>query len=88
MVDAINTFTDVTGVQAVVSGTGILIKSEEYGSNEFVSVKVIDDAGINSTDNGGAAAATRGIYNRVSTGFNIFAASILSPRVAPAPTIW
>lgn len=67
--DAINTFTDVTGVEAVVSGTGILVRSEEFGSSQFVSVKVVDDAGINSTTNG-AGAATRGIYNRLSGAFN------------------
>lgn len=81
MVEAINTFTDVTGVQAVVSGTGILIKSEEYGSNEFVSVKVLDDAGINSTNNG-AGAATRGVYNRLNTGFNSNNTTIVSTFAA------
>ncbi|GJQ29766.1 MAG: hypothetical protein HBSAPP03_16500 [Phycisphaerae bacterium] len=69
MVDAINTFTDVTGLVATVSGTGILVKSSEYGSGEFVSVKVVNDAGINSTNNG-ANAATRGVYNRIATSFN------------------
>jgi flagellin len=44
--DTINTFTDVTGVSAVLSGTdSIRLSSTEYGSNEFVSVKVTDDGG-------------------------------------------
>ncbi len=46
VVTTINTFTDVTGVSAIVSGTGIRLSSTEYGSAEFVSVKVADDAGV------------------------------------------
>jgi len=49
MVAAINTFTDVTGVSAVASGTGLVIRSEEYGSDEFVNVKVVNAAGITGT---------------------------------------
>ena len=46
MVEAINTFKDVTGVSAAVSGvTGFSIKSVEYGSNEFVSFDVISQGG-------------------------------------------
>jgi len=42
---AINTFTSVTGVSADVSGTGISLKSVAFGSDEFVSVDVVDDGG-------------------------------------------
>ncbi|MEL7089810.1 MAG: flagellin, partial [Planctomycetota bacterium] len=42
----INTFTDITGVSAVASGAGVVLKSTGLGSNEFVSVDVRDDAGI------------------------------------------
>ena len=42
----INTFTDITGVSAVASGNGVVVKSTGLGSNEFVSVDVRDDAGI------------------------------------------
>lgn len=70
MAAAINTFTSVTGVQAVVSGTGVLIKSQEYGADEFVSVRVVNAAGINSTDNGDASTPVRGIYNRQPAAFN------------------
>ena len=48
IVDTVNTFTDVTGVSATLSGTGntgIRLSSTAYGSNEFVSVKVTDDGG-------------------------------------------
>jgi len=47
MITTINTFTDVTGVEATASGaSGIRVESTEYGSNEFVSVKIINDGGI------------------------------------------
>ncbi|MEM1445834.1 MAG: flagellin [Planctomycetota bacterium] len=42
---AINTFTDVTGVSAAVSGTGIRLESTEYGTTDFVTVEIADDAG-------------------------------------------
>jgi len=43
--DSINTFTSVTGVSAATSGTGIVLKTTEFGSDEFVSVNVGNDAG-------------------------------------------
>ena len=43
--DQINTFTEVTGVQASTSGTGLVLKSSEFGSSEFVSVDVVDAGG-------------------------------------------
>lgn len=46
---AINNFTEVTGVTATVSGTGILLSSDEFGDDEFVSIKVLDDAGATGT---------------------------------------
>ena len=49
---AINSFTDVTGVSATASGTGIILKSTEFGSDEFVSVKIVDDGSINGTNLG------------------------------------
>ena len=53
---AINSFTDVTGVKATVSGTGFRIDSSELGSNEFVSVKIVDDGAIGNASN-------IGVYN-------------------------
>lgn len=47
MATAINQSKDLTGVSATTSGTGaLLINSTQYGSNEFVSVKVLDDGGV------------------------------------------
>ena len=42
---SINTFTSVTGVSATVSGTGVVLKSQGFGSTEFVSVKITSDGG-------------------------------------------
>ena len=64
--DAVNTFTDVTGVSASVSGANdIRLDSTELGSDEFVSVTVIDDAGqaggvntLNATDLSATLAST------------------------------
>ncbi len=41
----INSFTDSTGVNATVSGTGLFLKSEDFGSDQFVSVDITNDAG-------------------------------------------
>lgn len=49
IVDAINTFTDVTGVDATASATSLKLSSDEYGANSFVSVRVVNDANINGT---------------------------------------
>jgi flagellin len=69
VVDAINTFKDVTGVTATASGTGIKIISREYGLSEYVTVKVSDDGGIST--------GQRGIYKLNGTNFN--AASTAAP---------
>ncbi|MEQ9207514.1 MAG: flagellin [Phycisphaerales bacterium] len=62
IVAAVNTFTDVTGVTATVSGTtAIKLASEEYGSNEFVSVSVVDDGG----------SAGDGIHTYTATDFDV-----------------
>ncbi len=42
--DTINTFSDLTGVSAVLSGDGVRLQSTEFGGDEFVNVKIIDDA--------------------------------------------
>ncbi len=41
--DAINTFTQVTGVSASTSGTGVVLKSTQFGSSQFVSVQMVED---------------------------------------------
>lgn len=64
IIDAINTFTDVTGVQATtVTGTSsIKLNSDAYGSNSFVSVRVVNDADLQGTGTG--------IFNLDSSDFN------------------
>ncbi|MFI4892605.1 MAG: flagellin [Phycisphaerales bacterium JB058] len=42
--DTINTFSDVLGLSAVTSGNGVRLQSTEFGSSEYVTVKVVDDA--------------------------------------------
>lgn len=63
IVDAINTFKDVTGVEATTSGTGVSLISTGFGSAEFVTLKVIDDGGLDSSSN-------VGIYNFDSDDFS------------------
>ncbi len=59
----INTFKDVTGVTAATSGTGLKLTSTDFGSSQFVSVKVVDDGGIGSSNN-------IGVYNLADQDFN------------------
>ncbi|MFG0274404.1 MAG: flagellin [Phycisphaerales bacterium] len=66
---AVNTFTDVTGVKATVSGTGIRLESSEFGSENFVSVKVADDGSI--------APANAGIYEYAAQDTNVASAATL-----------
>jgi len=47
---AINAVSDVTGVTASSNATSVALESEEFGSNEFVSVTVIDSAGQTAGD--------------------------------------
>ncbi len=53
---AINTFTDITGIQAsvVASGNsnGIKLNSKEFGTAQFTSVKVVNDGGLSTTNLG------------------------------------
>ncbi len=41
----VNTFSEVTGVEASTSGTGLVLKSSGFGSSQFVSVDVVDAGG-------------------------------------------
>ena len=85
IVAGVNTFTSVTGVSATLSGEGgtpqsaIVLKSDEFGSNHFVSVKVVDDGGINSAGGAGATAGISGLNatneNAVGTAISTYAAA-------------
>ncbi|MCA9278992.1 MAG: flagellin [Phycisphaeraceae bacterium] len=68
VVSAINSFTDVTGVKATVSGTGIRLDSEQYGSDEFVSLKIVDDGGIGTASNIGIYSLTANNTALAATG--------------------
>lgn len=57
IVTAITNTSEVTGVSAVASGTSVLINSQAYGDDAFVSVKPIDGTfiaatGVTTTDEG------------------------------------
>jgi len=43
---AINTFKDVTGVTAEANGSGVALASNQYGSNQFTTVKIINEGSI------------------------------------------
>lgn len=43
---SINTFSDITGISAVASGVYIELKSEEFGSDEFVNFKITNLGGL------------------------------------------
>ena len=69
----INTFKSITGISAAVSGTGIVLKSTEFGSDEFVSVDVVSDGGqagavltLSSTDTGTATPGSATAYSAVT----------------------
>lgn len=54
---AINTVSDATGVIATVNGDNLELKSNEYGSDAFVSAKAL--SGVFDTVNSGGSASTR-----------------------------
>ena len=71
---AINSVNDVTGVTASAGANGITLFSDDFGSSEFVSVRIADDGNIAST--AGIAqfdAATFG--TPTATGFTAFSAA-------------
>ncbi len=70
----INTFKDITGVSAVVSGDGIRLDSVGFGSKEFVSVGIVDDGGqaggiaqLSAGDTGTAVAAGFTVLSSVTS---------------------
>lgn len=75
MVAAINTFKDVTGVEATTVGTGIKLQSSKYGTDEFVSVKVVDDGSFTGS-------GTTGIFGFSSGDFNTVSSTIVSTFAA------
>ncbi len=60
---SINTFKSVTGISAVASGDGIVLKSTAFGSSQFISVDVVDDGG----QSGNIAQLASGNNNEAAT---------------------
>lgn len=80
--DAVNTFTEVTGVEATVSGDGIRLTSTGVGSSEFVSVTVIDDGGIDTSANQGVySLGSQNTNVAATTGFTLFNAPAASNKI-------
>lgn len=67
IVSAINSFSADTGVEATVSGYGVRLTSDAFGSDEFVSVKVVEG---DLTDASGGSAGTLGVFQLEDTDFN------------------
>jgi flagellin len=61
IVDAVNATSDVTGVSAAVSGGNARLSSEEYGSDQFVTVNLIS----------GPDAITGGVAQLTDTGVDV-----------------
>jgi flagellin len=63
MVSTIQSYKDVTGVDAKVSGTGIRLFSTEFGSSNFSRIKVINSAGLG----GSSPPPGQGVYKMLAT---------------------
>ncbi len=61
---SINTFSDITGISAVASGVYVELKSEEFGSAEYVNFKITNLGGL-----------TGGVGTNSSTGEDILGAT-------------
>ena len=77
---SINGFKTATGVSAAVSGaaantSGLVLKSTEFGSDQFVSVKVLNEGGLNDATDGAGAGA--GVYTLSSIDENTATAASL-----------
>ncbi len=81
----INTFKSVTGVSATASGNGVVLKSTEFGSEQFVSVKIVNDGGIN--DVASAAGAGAGVYALSSLNENAVDSATLTAFVSATNAI-
>lgn len=67
IVSSINAYKDTTGVEAKVSGTGVRLFTSKYGKDEFVSVKVVNQGGLDT--------GQRGVYQVQSGNSNAALAS-------------
>ena len=64
----------------VSNATGVVLKSTEFGSSQFVSIKVSSDGGINNVASG--AGANAGIYTLSSLDENVAVAASLTTFVS------
>lgn len=75
IVEAVNTFQEVTGVRASAGSTGLHFLTNEYGSKEFVSVRVVDSGSIGTGNN-------IGVYAYQPDSFGTVSAQVLSTFAA------
>ncbi|MEM7577253.1 MAG: flagellin [Planctomycetota bacterium] len=75
--DSINTFSDVTGVSAATSGTGIRLDSIGFGSDSFVSVEVANAGGQAGSI---LALASNNTNDAITVGATAFAAATTPVR--------
>lgn len=75
MATNINTFKSVTGVSAVASDNYLILKSTEYGSDQYVSFKLIDSGG----QEGGVVTATANDENTLASGSGVAFSSMTNP---------
>ncbi len=59
---AIGSYSDITGVEATASSTGVKLESSEWGESKFVSVKVVSDGGVTGSN--------VGVYKMTADDFN------------------
>ena len=71
----INTFSDTVGVSATVSGDGIVVKSTEFGSNQFVSIDVVS----HGDQDGTIVQLSAGNENVLDTGAATALSAVLEP---------
>lgn len=71
----VNTYKDVTGVSATVSNSGLMVKSTEYGSDQFVSIAVSDDGG-HSGSIVQLSAGNENVLSTTSTALNAASAGV------------
>jgi len=64
----INTFKDITGVEASTSGTGIKLFSSDFGSAEFVTVRVAAGSGTLTAGSSGIRTLANQNFNNAATG--------------------
>lgn len=81
---AINAFSATTGIEAVVSGYGVKLKTQAFGGQEFVSVSVIEGS---LRDRSFGAAGDLGVYELNPDDFGAASDDVISFLDAASPVV-